>query len=325
MPQKPLRQSVICLLALLVLTSCAPQEKDTAVDTPIYSADDVVRALSYDQLLALAEDDPYANGELPLGDDDYVLRDAMKGSIYLCNMHKDNPGSMVEGPWIDDDFWNPDEKISVQGSVEWTDAQFSNLVDGMNRILEGNGLPTTHTTGVFPVAKTDEASKYDPNPNTISAQSVLETLPTDPIYSETPYCMGGEVGIMLTGVPLFNGFDAGLRDAAAHEVQDACEGHPQGDGQYHYHSLSSCFEDTSVTTVLGYALDGFPITGNEVAPGKTLTTYDLDVCHGLISEIVEDGVTKTTYHYVMTEDFPYSASCFRAEPVRIGPANPPPR
>ena len=31
-------------------------------------------------------------------------------------------------------------------------------------------------------------------------------------------------------------------------------------------------------------------------------------------EVVVDGTLVTTYHYVMTEDFPYSVSCFRATP-----------
>ncbi len=132
--------------------------------------------------------------------------------------------------------------------------------------------------------------------------------------------MGMEAGIMLTGVPLFNGFDAGLRDAAAHELQDHCNGHPQKSGQYHYHSLSACLKDVSVKTVLGYALDGFPITGPMVANGKYLTTDDLDECHGITSEIVLDGQKTVSYHYVMTQDFPYSVSCFRAQPVRTDPA-----
>ena len=125
---------------------------------------------------------------------------------------------------------------------------------------------------------------------------------------------------MLSGVPLFNGFDAGMRDAAAHEVQDACQGHPQEQGEYHYHSLSSCFTDTSVHTVLGYALDGFPITGPLVADGKYLTTEDLDECHGITSTIVEDGVETTAYHYVMTQDFPYSVSCFKGTPIKSTPS-----
>ena len=34
--------------------------------------------------------------------------------------------------------------------------------------------------------------------------------------------------------------NAGNRDAVAWEVQDACNGHPQSSGVYHYHSLPSC-------------------------------------------------------------------------------------
>lgn len=128
--------------------------------------------------------------------------------------------------------------------------------------------------------------------------------------------MGGEVGVMLTGVALFNAFDAGGRDAGAWEIQDACEGHPQGSGLYHYHTLSSCIKDVSVSTVVGFALDGFPITGPKVGDKNYLTTSDLDECHGIVSEVTLDGKKTTTYHYVMTQDFPYSASCFRSKAIQ---------
>jgi hypothetical protein len=116
---------------------------------------------------------------------------------------------------------------------------------------------------------------------------------------------------MLTGVALFNGFDAGARDAGAWEVQDQCGGHPQMEGEYHYHTLSNCITDVSVSHVIGYALDGFPITGPLVGRGNVLTTRDLDVCHGITSTVTVGSTKVTTYHYVMTQDFPYSASCFR--------------
>ena len=51
--------------------------------------------------------------------------------------------------------------------------------------------------------------------------------------------------------------------------------------------------------------------GGEV--GVMLTGVDLDECHGIVSEIELDGALVTIYHYVMTQDFPYSASCFRGE------------
>ncbi len=274
------------------------------------------KALSNKEVLALA-DNKYATGTVPLGDDKYQTTGAKKGYVYLCNVHKDNPGSAVNGPWIQGKSWNFLKKVSSTGSVKWAQAAFKNVVANATRTLTGNGLPINHTTGVFPVAKNDPASAYDANPNTISAQTLNKQLPSNPTYSKTPYCMGGEVGIMLTGVPLFNAFDAGLRDAPAHELQDSCDGHPQGSGQYHYHSLSSCFKDVGVSTVLGYALDGFPITGAMVAKDKYLTTEDLDECHGIVSEVVVDGKKKNTYHYVMTRDFPYSAGCFRGKPVSL--------
>lgn len=121
---------------------------------------------------------------------------------------------------------------------------------------------------------------------------------------------------MLNGVELFNGFDAGLRDAGAWEVQDGCQGHPERTGAYHYHTLSSCIADVSVHTVIGFALDGYPITGPKVGTGNALTTDDLDVCHGLVGSVNLDGKTVGTYHYVMTQDFPYSASCFRSTPTK---------
>jgi hypothetical protein len=275
--------------------------------------------LTQSRLLELA-DSLYQDGTVPLGDYRYSTTVAKKGYVYLCNARKDNPGAAVNGPWIKGDTWNFKFKTAVSGSVSWPNAKFTNTVTGSTRTLAGNALPLTHTTGIFPVASTDGAALYDRNPNSISAQTISLKLPSDPVYSATPYCMGGEVGIMLSGVPLFNAFDAGLRDAPAHELQDSCDGHPQGSGEYHYHSLSKCFKDTEVQTVLGYAYDGFPITGSKVADGKFLTTDDLDECHGITSDVIVDGKKKTTYHYVMTIDFPYSAGCFRAKPVTTGPS-----
>src|SRR5581483_10032179 len=178
-----------------------------------------------------------------------------------------------------------------------------------------NDLPT-HPTGVFPISSTDPAYAYDRNPNHIEGQTMTYSLNAEPSYSPTPNCMGGQSGIMLTGVALFNGFDAGGRDAGAWEVQDSCDGHPQSDGIYHYHTLSSCIKNISVKTVIGFALDGFPITGPQVSTNNILTTADLDECHGLTSQIVLDGKNVTMYHYVMTEDFPYSVSCFRSAAIQ---------
>ncbi|MBC7512325.1 YHYH protein [Candidatus Saccharibacteria bacterium] len=118
------------------------------------------------------------------------------------------------------------------------------------------------------------------------------------------------------GIPLFSGFDAGCRDAAAWEVQDSCDGHPQNKGEYHYHSLSRCITTQNYQTVIGYALDGFAITGPKVTENNIMTSDDLDECHGMTGPILLDGMTVTKYHYVMTQDFPYSVSCFKGKAIQ---------
>lgn len=271
------------------------------------------------QQVSAKADNSFADGIVPLGDNRYTTTAPRKGYIYLCNPKKENGGAFADGPWITGKTWSYLKKATVEGSVSWPTATFKNTVTGATRTLMGNGLPTNHATGVFPIARNSVAGTYDKNPNSIRSQTLKEIVSANPVYSNTPYCMGGEVGVMLNGVPLFNGFDATLRDAMAHEVQDKCGGHPQVSGQYHYHGMSPCLTDIGVETIVGYALDGFPITGPKVSDKKFLSTDDLDECHGITSPIKVGTKKVTMYHYVLTRDFPYSVSCFRGKPSRVGP------
>lgn len=262
----------------------------------------------------------YANGILPVGDGKYQTTGAKTGYVYVCQGYANNlatqaGGAGRQGPWFMNNGteYNINQKLHVQGSVNWQ-PQFDDNVSGSTRTITSNDLPN-HPTGIFPIKATDPAYAYDKNPNSITAQNFTYNLPANPTYG-SPQCEGGQVGVMLTGVALFSGFDAGGRDAGAWEIQDGCDGHPQSGGIYHYHTLSSCIKDTSVKTVIGFALDGFPITGPQVGSNNILTTSDLDECHGLTSQIVLDGKTVTSYHYVMTQDFPYSVSCYRNTPIQ---------
>jgi hypothetical protein len=262
----------------------------------------------------------YASGILPVGDGHYTTTQPKQGYVYACSQYAQNlttssGGAQTRGPWFtsNNTAYNMNEKIHVAGNVMWQ-ASFTNTLSTSTRTIVTNDLPD-HPTGTFPIAVSDPAYAYDHNPNSIRSQKLTYTLNAKPTYG-APNCMGGESGIMLTGIALFNAFDAGGRDAGAWEVQDSCSGHPQMDGIYHYHTLSSCIKDTSVHTVIGFALDGFPITGPQVSMGNVLTTKDLDVCHGITSQILLDGKSVTMYHYVMTQDFPYSVSCFRGQAVQ---------
>ncbi len=313
------------LIVASVLTACgsnSAQTSDSAAPTSVAAAASSSHRLTLDT--GKDYGNRYADGLLPVGDGRYRTSGAKKGYVYACAQYaqalsQGGGGAQVRGPWFTNGNTEYDinEKAHVQGRVHW-DAQHSFTTKGKTRRVETNDLPT-HTSGTFPIDSSDPAYQYDRNPNSISAQAVSLALPKNPTYG-TPQCMGGVVGVMKTGVMLFSAFDAGGRDAGAWEVQDHCDAHPQMQGTYHYHSLSSCIKKVSVHHVIGWALDGFPITGPQVGgPNDVLTTRDLDVCHGITSKVRISGKAVTTYHYVMTEDFPYSVSCFRATPVSTGP------
>jgi hypothetical protein len=246
---------------------------------------------------------------LPLGDNRYVTSAPKKGYVYLCHVQSGGQGAQGNGPWIHGQTWTPTEKVRVQGSVQWPQASYTTKITTGVRIISSNDLPTDHTTGIFPIGSTDPAAAYDRNPSSIAAHSYAFSFSALPTAAQNPGCIYGEVGIMNDGVLLFDGFDALYRDALAHELQDAHDGHPN-DGGYHKHGFISDIKNLSVSKVVGFAFDGYPITGPLLPSGAYLTTNDLDVCHGITSSITLDGKTQSSYHYVLTQDFPYSVSCF---------------
>lgn len=239
------------------------------------------------------------------------------GSVFACQLLRgDAAAGGNRQPWIHGATWNPAEKLKVLGANVWS-GSVSITTSGAQRVLSGNGLPVTTKTGNFPIAMNDPARRYDGNPNRISANAFSVTVPANPQIAASPSCMrGGPIGYTTNGVAIFNALDAANRDAAVYEVLDQCWGHPERDGKYHFHTISSCTDAGSATQnspVWGFMRDGFPITG-PWENGVQLSTKDLDICHGKTSEILLDGRRVTMYHYVATEDYPYTASCYRGTP-----------
>jgi hypothetical protein len=256
---------------------------------------------------------------LPLGNYKYRVNQAEKGYVDICHVMPGGGGAQTTGPWINTstNTYDSTDKPSVDGDVSWP-GQVSIKVSGDRRLITSNGLPNRETTGNFPISSSDDAYKYDRNPNSITVQSFSYNLPAHP-KKGSPQCIGGEVGIAVNGVPIYNAFDAGYRDANAYEIQDHCDGHPQQFGSYHYHQIPSCLtagESTKKQSpVVGWAYDGFPITGPRGPHGRLMTDDDLDACHGTTSKIKVDGKWVRTYHYVATAEFPYTASCFRGTEI----------
>ena len=257
--------------------------------------------------------------KLPVGDSRYTTAPTV-GYIFTCTQTFTGGGASAVGPWVNStaNTFDFTAKTIVSGTVPWPTHNYTIALSGSTRAIFTNDLPN-HNTGTFPIGVTDPAYKYDQNPNTITTQAINYALPANPTMAASPTCVGtGAIGFLLTGSVIYDGLDAGGRDAVAHELQDNCQGHPQPSGQYHYHSLTNCLSDpgTGHSNLIGYAVDGFGIFGSRGTTGAELTDADLDVCHGHTHAITWDGATVTMYHYHATREYPYSIGCYRGTAVK---------
>lgn len=260
--------------------------------------------------------------ELPVGDDPVSSPEVDKVFSCQTSFPSNAPGAFSTGDWFNGDgTWDLTKKPTVDGEVAWPDAEVTITTEGSSRIISGNGLPTAQTTGTFPVSSSDDAYSFDRNPNSISAQSVTITLPENPKVADEPSCTSlGTIGIFTNGVQIYNALDAGGRDAAAYEIQDSCDGHPERSGTYHYHSASACVLDDLDTgsghsNLVGYAADGFGIYGTRGTNGVDVNNADLDECHGHTHKVKFNAKLQKIYHYHLTAEYPYTIGCYKGTPV----------
>ncbi|MGD8380242.1 MAG: YHYH protein, partial [Gammaproteobacteria bacterium] len=232
------------------------------------------------------------------------------GNVYSCRSVFRGGGARHDGPWFHGDTWDPTAKPHVDGSVMWPSAAYSLEPRGGELMFTGDGLPVREPTGRFPIPPSDPAYTYDRNPNHIAAQHLAFQIPAQPAMASRPSCLPmGMIGFTVTGVAFYSALDDAGRDAAAHEIQDKCDGHPQANSQYHYHNASPCIPGVDTDQVVGWSLDGFPILGKRDGKGVELTDADLDACHGRQETVTIDGRTYT-YVYHLTDEYPYTLGCF---------------
>jgi hypothetical protein len=147
--------------------------------------------------------------------------------------------------------------------------------------------------------------QWGQNPNKIAESDLTFRIPLHPAEAATKAATPlGPIGVSLNGVPFFNQYAAQMAPLT-NEVNgfDQYGGHPQQQGQYHYH-----VEPTYLTTnkgkdaLLGFLLDGFPVYG-PTERGVTITNADLDVYHGHTTATADypNGI----YHYHITAADPY--------------------
>jgi YHYH protein len=285
--------------------------------------------ISFQQTISVARNsqDPIQSivnlSHIPIGDG--KISDApVRGSVWSCRKRfRQNVGAHAQGDWIKSDgTYDFLAKPIVDGKVLFPHA-FQIKTMGNERLILSNDFPN-HPTGRFPISPQDDAYQYDRNPHKITEREFRLALPKDPEVAEEASCVRmGAIGVLLSGGAVFNALDARGEDAVAHEIQDACQGHPERNGTYHYHSLTTCLEkidkapSTQHSALVGYAIDGFGIYGRRGERGKQLTNADLDECHGHTHSIVWDGKKRNLYHYHATWEYPYTVGCFRATPIQL--------
>jgi hypothetical protein len=193
--------------------------------------------------------------------------------------------------------------------------------------LTTKGLPN-HPTARFPGF----------NPNYIQESTSTYRWPLEPQINPGAVAMDahdenralpmGPIGIAVNGVVFFNPFDAGMQDAS--NIMDYCCGHPNPDGQYHYHKYPICVNTPFVdkgdgpSEVIGFAWDGLAIYGPYQDAGvmaKDSTTNPLNAFNACYDE------ARGWHYHVTPGKFPYVIGGYfaKAESSDISHRRPPPR
>ena len=136
------------------------------------------------------------------------------------------------------------------------------------------------------------------------------------------------VAFTVTGLPIYGPMEGptpaveAYGDPVYNNLLDTCGGHTGYNADYHYHKILAIAACSLEETIVGYALDGFPIysnpqykyksgyekTGNPKSYSWDAYTYTggtdtLDECNG---QTQSDG----SYRYHVTESFPYVIGCY---------------
>lgn len=144
------------------------------------------------------------------------------------------------------------------------------------------------------------------NPNRISEFTMTYKIPLNPTvdanHTATPL---GPIGVSLNGVAFYNQYAGPNNQPLTNEINsfDQFNGHPQQQGNYHYH-LEPVYltANNGQEALLGFLLDGFPVYG-PMENGQLVQESDLDDYHGHTHATTDypDGI----YHYHITSVDPY--------------------
>jgi hypothetical protein len=127
-------------------------------------------------------------------------------------------------------------------------------------------------------------------------------IPITPVVSKTPisaknHFLRGAIAVAINGVPIFNALTNKGTDAYLTGELDDWGGHCGRADDYHYHMAPFHLQEIAGKNVpIAYALDGFPIYGENEINGKP--AVGLDEFNGHFD-------SKKKYHYHGTKTYPY--------------------
>ena len=225
---------------------------------------------------------------------------------------------------------------------------FANVVSSQNNVLisnsennfciASNSLPD-HEVGIFPNRG---------NPHAIREQNVEFCVPINPVKNEKFKFIKGTTGIAINGIQ-FRPNTAGYYDPLAKSGHsrngdkrwsldifgaknklglDFNNGHVGPNGLYHYHGIAKTLVETSGSSLVGYAGDGFEIhyVGNKVTSGYKLKTgyrssgpggkhdgsYNEDYLHHFVEGVLDEcngGELGGKFVYFVTNTYPFVGRC----------------
>ena len=224
----------------------------------------------------------------------------------------------------------------------------ANVVSAKNNVLiskneselciASNSLPD-HEVGTFPNRG---------NPHTIREKNVEFCVPINPVKNEKFKFIKGTIGIAINGIQ-FRPNTAGYFDRSAKSGHsrngdrrwsldifgaknklglDMNNGHVGPNGLYHYHGIAKTLMETSGSSLIGYAGDGFEIhyVGNKVTSGYKLKTghrssgpggkhdgsYNEDYLYHPAEGVLDEcngGELDGKFVYFVTNTYPFVTRC----------------
>jgi hypothetical protein len=186
-------------------------------------------------------------------------------------------------------------------------------LEGAYVVIKSNALPDhkspyyqgTQWASTKYEAYNGSNTQFAINPNRIASFTLTFKIPLNPTPAASPQPTPmGPMGVAINGVPLFNQYAAGQTPLAG-EINsfDQYNGHPQMQGQYHYHAEPLFLTATrGRDALLGFLLDGYPVYG-PLENGQTVAAALLDAYHGHTHATAD--FPNGTYHYHFSANAPY--------------------